>query len=69
VSATKGKRNPALLLPSPQQEAGSARSWLVVGRRPIKHGDRTYLPGETFPDNVIGRVESWIRTGMLVRMS
>jgi hypothetical protein len=69
MSATKGKRNPALLQASPLQKAGSARTWLVVGRKPIKHGERVYQPGETFPDGVIDRIESWIRTGMLVRMS
>lgn len=62
-----GRRDPSLLLPSPQQKDGT--SWLVVGRKPIKHGDRVYQPGETFPSDVVGRVESWIHTGMLVRMS
>jgi hypothetical protein len=39
----------------------------LVGRKPIKHGKKTYQPGEYFPlARRLPRLESWLRTGALV---
>lgn len=39
-----------------------------VGRRPIKHGRKTYQPGAYFPlASRMPRLESWLRTGMIVQ--
>jgi hypothetical protein len=59
--------------PSPVSGGLETRSkprevFYVVGRKPIKHGKRTFQPGEYFPVATrLPRLESWLRTGMLVQ--
>ena len=51
--------------PSPVSEP-----WYVVGRKPLKHGDRTYQVGDKFPfPDAILRLESWVNNGFLIKMS
>ena len=61
-----GRRDPALLRATKPQEAEG--TVYVCGRKPIKHGDQVFQPGELVPGAESWlRIESRVRTGVLIR--
>lgn len=69
TKAGAAKRFTRVAVPEAPSPVSGPHTYYVVGRRPVKHGDRMYMPGDTFPDATkLLRMDAWVRLGMLIPM-